>query len=300
MPDERAVKNDAVYKQAFNGVLVILGDAKRGQRIPSENVLGQQLAVSRTTVRKALQQLTERGLITPGPDRVVVSRPRAADHFPGAETIATSQHVERKFMEWMLRGDLKPGATINALELAKAFGVSTTALREFLNGFARYGLIEKRPNASWTFAGVTPQFAAELFDVREMFEIQGARAFIGLPEDHPAWIELALLKAEHLALTRDIDQRFQDFSELDARFHRLVFEASSNRFMRDFYDIMALIFHYHYQWNKAEERQRNARAIGEHLSYIDALFGRDWRRVEAQAKTHLKTARQTLLASLRF
>jgi DNA-binding GntR family transcriptional regulator len=294
------VKNDAVYKQAFNGVLAIISDVKRGQRIPSESMLGQQLAVSRTTVRKALQELTERGLISHGPDRVIISRPRAADRFPGAETIATSQHVERKFMEWMLRDDLRPGAAINVLELARSFGVSTTALREFLNGFARYGLIEKRPNASWTFAGITAQFAAELFDVREMFEIKGARAFIGLPDDHPAWLELAQLQAEHLVLAGDIEQRFQDFSGLDARFHRLVFEASSNRFMRDFYDIMALIFHYHYQWNKSQERQRNATAIREHLSYIDALTSRDWRRVETQAKAHLRTARQTLLASLRF
>jgi DNA-binding GntR family transcriptional regulator len=293
------VKNDAVYKQAFNGTLAIIGGVKRGQRIPSENALSERLAVSRTTVRKALHELTERGLISAGPNRIVVSPPRAVDRFPGSETIATSAHVERRFMEWMLRGDLRAGATINVLELARSFGVSTTALREFLNGFARYGLIEKRPNASWTFAGVTAQFASELFDVREMFEMRSARAFIGLPRDDPAWSELARLQAEHKALAREIDQRYSDFSELDARFHRLVFEASSNRFMRDFYDIMALIFHYHYQWNKAEERQRNATAIREHLVYIDALFGRTWRDVEAAARAHLKTARQTLHASLR-
>jgi len=293
------MKSDAVYKQAFNDALAIIGVVKRGERIPSENTLSARLAVSRTTVRKALSELTERGLISEGPNRVALARPRAADRFPGSETIATSEHVERKFMEWMLRGDLRPGATINMLELARSFGVSTTVLRDFLNGFARYGLIVRRPNASWTFAGMTAQFASELFDVREMFEMQGARAFIALPPEHFAWVELAKLRAEHEALSREIDQKFQDFSQLDARFHRLIFEASSNRFMRDFYDIMALIFHYHYQWNKAEERQRNARAIKEHLVYIDALDSRDWRNVEAAARAHLKTARRTLQASLR-
>jgi DNA-binding GntR family transcriptional regulator len=294
-----ALKSDAVYKQAFNDALTIIGGVKRGERIPSESVLSAHLAVSRTTVRKALSELTERGLISKGPNRIVVARPKAADRFPGSETIAASEHVERKFMEWMLRGDLRPGATINMLELARSFGVSTTVLRDFLNGFERYGLIEKRPNASWTFAGMTPQFASELFDVRELFEMRSARAFIGLRADHPAWTELAMLRTEHEALAREVDQKFQDFSQLDARFHRLIFEASSNRFMRDFYDIMALIFHYHYQWNKAEERQRNATAIKEHLVYIDALRSRDWRDVEAAAKAHLRTARRTLHASLR-
>lgn len=293
------MKNDAVYKQAFNGALSIISRVGRGERVPSENALSQELAVSRTTVRKALQELTDRGLISAGRDRVVVARPTLAEQFPGAETVATSQHVESKFMEWMLRGDLKGGAIINVLELARLFGVSTTALREFLNGFARYGLIEKRPNSSWLFKGITPDFAAELFAVREMFEINSAKAFIALPKGHVSWSELRELQREHQALTRDIDRRFQDFSELDARFHRLIFEASANRFMRDFYDIMAFIFHYHYQWNKAQERQRNATAIKEHMVYFDALMSRQWPRVEAAAKAHLKTARETLLSSIR-
>ena len=293
------MKSEAVYKQAFNSALAVISDVRRGHPIPSESALTERLEVSRTTVRKALQELTDRGLISDGPNRVLVTRPKAADRYPGSETVATSDHVKSKFMEWMVRGDVRAGTTINVLELARSFGVSTTALREFLNGFARYGLIEKRRNASWTFAGITPDFASELFDVREMFEMRGARAFIELPQEHPGWSVLRKLRAEHETLARHIDRRFHDFSELDARFHRLLFDASANRFIRDFYDIMALIFHYHYQWNKAEERQRNARAVEEHLAYIDALFSREWRRVDVAARAHLKTARQTLQLSLR-
>ena len=270
------MKNEAVYKQAFNHALVIISDVPRGRPIPSADVLSERLDVSRTTVSKALRELTERGLISAGPARVLVSRPKRGDRYPSSETIATAEQVERKFMEWMLQGDVRPGATISVLELAREFGVSTNALREFLSGFARYGLIEKRRNASWMFAGITAQFASELFDVREMFEMRGTRAFIELPSNDPAWSALTELKAEHQTLARQIGERFQDFSDLDARLHRLVFDASAIRFIRDFYDIMALIFHYHYQWNKAEERTRNARAIKEHLGYIDALFGRDW------------------------
>ena len=294
------MKSEAVYKQAFNETLGIISDVPRGRPIPSENALSERLEVSRTTVRKALQELTERGLISAGPARILVARPKVADRYPSSETIATADHVEHKFMEWMLRGDVRPGTAISVLDLARTFSVSTTALREFLNGFARYGLVEKRRNASWMFAGVTQKFASDLFDVREMFEMRGARAFIELPGDDPAWSELRKLKAEHKHLEREIGERFHDFSDLDARFHRLVFEASANRFIRDFYDIMALIFHYHYQWNKAEERSRNATAVKEHLGYIEALLSRDRERVDKAAGAHLRTARQTLLSSLRF
>ena len=71
-----------------------------------------------------------------------------------------------------------------------------------------------------------------------------------------------------------------------------------NRFITDFYDIIAIVFHYHYQWNKTHARQRNERAILEHLDYIDALKSRDPARIAETCRVHLNSARETLLASL--
>ena len=62
--------------------------------------------------------------------------------------------------------------------------------------------------------------------------------------------------------------------------------------------MISLIFHYHYQWNKIDERQRNEVALLEHLDYIEALFSRDPGRIEMACKSHLKSARKTLLASI--
>ena len=50
-------------------------------------------------------------------------------------------------MAWMLRDNTLPGTSINELDLARRFGVATTGIREVLNRFQRFGLIEKRPNA---------------------------------------------------------------------------------------------------------------------------------------------------------
>ena len=68
-----------------------------------------------------------------------------------------------------------------------------------------------------------------------------------------------------------------------------------NRFIDDFYDIITMIFHYHYQWNKRDERQRNEVAIREHLVYIEALFGRNVSMVELACRAHLASAKETLL-----
>ena len=293
------MKSDTVYKRAFNQVLEIVSAVPAGSPMPSENDLSSRIAVSRTTVRKVLRRLEERRIVeSQGAARVVLREPTERDPFPDAETVSASTRVESRFMEWMLRGDLAPGAAINALDLARQFGVSTTGVREFLNRFARFGLIERRPNARWVFKGFTDDFALELFDIRELFELRSALAFIQLPADSPLWVRLAAIRREHEDLLADIDRRFRDFSDLDNRFHRLVHDASYNRFIEDFYDIIALIFHYHYQWNKTLEKQRNRVAIVEHLDYIDALLSRDRARVEAACRRHLASARQTLLSSI--
>jgi DNA-binding GntR family transcriptional regulator len=201
-------------------------------------------------------------------------------------------------MEWMLRGDARPGTMLNELDLARQFGVATNSIREFLNRFQRFGLIQKRPSSGWVFQGFTTAFALELFEIREMFELRSARAFGTAPAGHVNWQELAALRSEHLALLADIDHRFHDFSALDSRFHRLINSAAPNRFIDSFYDIITLIFHYHYQWNKQDERKRNEAAIREHLTYIDALEGRNPAIIDLACRAHLASARETLIQSI--
>lgn len=292
------MKTDALFKRAFNDAIIVVGRLEDGGALPTENALAAELGVSRTTVRKVLSALEDQGVIQgTARNRTVRVRGRVATPFPDSETVPVSEQVERYFMEWMLRDNARPGEVINELELARQFGVATTAIREFLNGFQRFGLIEKRPGGGWLLQGFTISFALELFEIREMFELRSAHAFAALPATSPLWHELDTLRARHVALLDEIDQRYNDFSELDSRFHRLINSASPNRFIDGFYDIITLIFHYHYQWTKHDERQRNEIAIGEHLTYIDALRSRIPAVVELACRTHLTSARQTLIRS---
>jgi DNA-binding GntR family transcriptional regulator len=293
------VKSDAVYKRTLNGVLDRLAQLAPGAPLESEKKMTEIFDVSRSTVHKVLSGLAEKGIISYETRRPTLSRrPCKNDYFPPAETIATSDRVEKQFKEWMLRGDRKPGDAINELELARAFKASTSAIREYLNRFVRFGLVEKRPQSGWVFRGFTAEFALELFEVRELFELRSAAAFARQPVDAPAWKTLKDIEAEHRVLLPQIKQRYHDFSDLDERFHRLVNDASQNRFMVGFQDIISLIFHYHYQWRKVDERERNEAAIREHLDYIEALFTRDPERIEAACRRHLGSARKTLLASI--
>ena len=290
------MKTDTVFKRAFNDALDFISEQGHGQPLPSESALSLQLGVSRTTVRKVLATLSDRGIVAgDGSARIVLPPAGPIERFPDAEIVPLSAQVEKRFMEWMLRDNTRPGTAINELDLGRKFGVATSSIREFLNRFQRFGLIEKRPNAGWVFKGFTVTFALELFEIREMFELRSARSFTALPPNSPLWRQLEALRVEHDVLLAEVDARFHDFSDLDSRFHRLVNAAAPNRFIDSFYDIITLIFHYHYQWNKRDERARNAVAIREHLDYIDALLGGDVALVENACRAHLASARDTLI-----
>ncbi|MBE7183458.1 MAG: GntR family transcriptional regulator [Methylobacterium mesophilicum] len=289
-------RQNNVLKQAYNAALATL---EHGATLPSEPELGARLGVSRTTVRSVLARMSDEGLILwDKRDKRVLRAPRPADYFPTEETDSLAEVVERAFMRRLVDGALEPGMQINELELARAIGVGTSSVREFLIRFSRFGLIEKRPNSHWVLKGFTPSFALELAEIREMFELRSAQAFVALPKTDPIWAELARIEADHLALRGVIDTEFKRFSALDERFHRLIHTASLNRFIADFYDVIAMVFHHHYQWNKAGERARNGAAIDEHLAYIAALRAGDPDAVDRACRAHLASARKTMLESM--
>ncbi|MBY5392525.1 GntR family transcriptional regulator [Rhizobium leguminosarum] len=293
------MRTDTTFKRAFNDMIDIIRTLDLGAELPSENALRTHLGVSRTTVRKVLAGMSARGIIiSEAHKRIIREQPRQKERYPKKETLAISEQVETSFMEWMLRGDACPGTEINETELARKFGVATTIVREFLNRFQKYGLIEKRQNAGWVFKGFTASFALELFEIREMFEMRSARLFAALPYGSPVWKQIQSMRAAHLELLADIDARFQDFSELDSRFHRLITAVAPNRFIESFQDVITMVFHYHYQWNKRDERARNEVAIREHLALIEALESRNIALIDRACRLHLTSARETLLHSI--
>jgi DNA-binding GntR family transcriptional regulator len=293
------MKSDTLFKRAFNAATDLFAGFEDGQDLPSETALSASLQVSRTTVRKIISELTERGAITgEAKSRSIRRRRNGLRKFPEAETVPTADQVEGRFMEWMLRDDTPPGTVINELDLARRFGVATTSIREFLNRFQRFGLIERQPHVGWVLKGFTLDFALELFEIREMFEVRSALRFATMPTNSPVWHDMEALRLEHLDLLQQVDRRFHDFSDLDSRFHRLVNSAAPNRFIDSFYDVMSLVFHYHYQWNKRDERQRNEVALREHLAFIGALQKRKPALIERACRVHLASAKETMIRSI--
>ncbi len=202
-------------------------------------------------------------------------------------------------VDWVLRFDVPAGTPLNVAQLAKQFSVPPHSLQEFLSGLSHFGLVERRPRGGWRLLGFTPDYAVELTEFRMVLEMNAVRALATLPQSHPVWAQLTALRADHVALLQRIETDFHDFSKLDEQFHGTINSVVRNRFVEEFQKVISLIFHYHYQWDKKRERQRNETAIREHLTILDALQRHDGAAAEAAARAHLLTSKETLLASLR-
>ena len=228
------MKTDTVFKRAFNDALDIVSRLGEGEALPSENTLSARLGVSRTTVRKIIANLAAQKAVTgAGRQRTVRSPQNSLRRFPAAETISASAQVEKRFMEWMLRDNARPGTTINELELARQFGVATTGIREFLNRFQAFGLIEKRRLRVGCSRGSRPALRLSCSRSGKCSNCDRPTPLRDCRRPQSSAADRSV-HDEHVSLLQEIDRRYHDFSDLDNRFHHLVNSAVPNRFIDSF------------------------------------------------------------------
>lgn len=293
-------RTDERFRAAYNALLQICAPMQPGAHLPAELALSQELDVSRTVIRAVLERLDGEGiLLWQGRQKILIRSPTPEDSLPLAGDAPSASELERQFLDWILRFDVKPGTALNVADLARRFRVPPHMLQEFLASFSRFGLVRRRSKGGWDLLGFTREFAVELSEFRLMLELNAVSHLLTLPPDHPIWSELEALQERHLRLAAEIDTRFHDFSLLDEAFHATLGSVVKNRFAAEFQKIIALIFHYHFQWDKTREQERNLAAIGEHLRLIAALQAGDRPAALAAAEEHLKTSKATLLQSLR-
>jgi DNA-binding GntR family transcriptional regulator len=293
-------RTDTRFRQAHNDLLDSLSGLGLGQPLTSEVQLAAQLGVSRTVVRAVIARLAETGILAVnGREKTLARPPRPKDTLPLREDYISRDSLEARFLDWVLRFDVPAGTALNVTQLARQFNVPPHLLQEFLASLGQSGLIERRPRGGWRLLGFTPDYAIELSDFRKVLELNAIRSLATLPRSHPIWADLTAIKAEHFDLLARIDVDFHDFSPLDGRFHTLINSVVRNRFVLEFQKVISLIFHYHYQWDKTMERNRNEAAIREHLHIIEALEQGQTEAALEAARAHLTTSKETLLSSLR-
>jgi DNA-binding GntR family transcriptional regulator len=141
-----------------------------------------------------------------------------------------SEQLRERIEERVVTGVYRPGTRLDETELAAAFGVSRTPIREALIQLAAAGVIEMRPRRGAIVARVTPQRLQEMFEVMAELEAMCARlAAASLTED-----ERAQLVAAHQACAACVDAADPDgYYRVNEAFHQTLYLLSHNGFLSE-------------------------------------------------------------------
>ncbi|HDS6012957.1 GntR family transcriptional regulator [Klebsiella variicola] len=288
-----------------NVINQVINDMARGfipSPLPSQSALAEMYNISRTTVRHILCHLCERGVLSQvNHDYQILRQPEVQDGFDGSSASLTEQNrlFEQAFFTMINQCQLRAGERFSELQLARAAGVSPVVVREFLLKFSRYNLIESEKRGQWNMKKFEQSWAEQLFELREMLETHALQHFLNLPDSDARWLQAKTLLERHRTLRDSIGNSFRMFSQLDRDFHSLLLSAADNIFFNQSLEIISVIFHFHYQWDESDLKQRNIIAIDEHMTILSALICRSDLDANLALRNHLNSAKQSMINSLK-
>lgn len=148
-------------------------------------------------------------------------------HFSGSHLSGThlSEQLLEAIEERIVIGEYPPGARLDEVELAEAFGVSRTPIREALIRLETVRMIEKVPRKGWVVAPFSPRRLMEMFEF--MAELEALCARFAAARATPFQLQGLLAAHEACRSVKDPDAYYR----ANEVFHQTLYEASGNEFL---------------------------------------------------------------------
>ena len=128
----------------------------------------------------------------------------------------------------MLAGQIKPGAVLSEIELARRWGISRAPIREAIRQLEQENLVRASHHRSATVVGITAASVRDIYEVRVVLESLSARLVAERAED----AEMAELKRLADAVEESHGARdYRSAIAADDEFHRKLAYASRNRIL---------------------------------------------------------------------
>ena len=193
----------------------------------------------------------------------------------------------------ILSGELKPGERLMEIHLANRLGVSRTPIREAIRKLELEGLVKIIPNKGAYVTGITRKDVADIYKIRSMLEGMCARwATKYITEKQIEELEEVLLLSE-FHLRKRSDEQADQVTELDGKFHRILYEASNSRILEH----VLSDFHKYVQMARAKsvgEKNRAEKSIQEHREILEAIQKHDGELAERLANRHILNVMKNL------
>jgi DNA-binding GntR family transcriptional regulator len=189
----------------------------------------------------------------------------------------------------ILGGRFVPGSRLNELRLANELALSRGPIREALRTLEREGLVVSLPNRGSFVARVTPDYMAEILDLREIVEPAAYRRSFARRSHGLAAPLLQALNEMRRAAGEDLGA----VSALHADFHGVLYREAPGRLLAETWERLEVpvrIFHQDDPWTP----DRAARYVEVHRQLADVLIAGDVDEGCAAIVAHLRAARSEL------
>jgi len=191
----------------------------------------------------------------------------------------------KRLREDILRGVYPPKAALRLQELADRFGTSLMPVRESLHRLAAEGLVVTHPRKGASVAEFDAAEALEICQLRSMLMAHAAR--LATPRLTQPDIEELRSATEGIdTVLKEQPLRFEDYLELNERFHRLICERSGNRHLMKIlrgYDALGRVAMYRFFQSPGDLGRFNS----EHWEMLEAFAQRDAGQAEMLVARHM-------------
>ena len=222
-----------------------------------------------------------------------------------------SLHVQvaREIARSILSGKLPQGSIIpGEMALCEQFGVSRTALREAVKLLTSKGLLESRPKigtrvvnrAYWTFLdsqligwmeGLTDldHFCFQFLGLRRAIEPE-ACALAAKFATAEQRIQLSEIFQQMVGIAGEKEFNQKRWTDIDTKFHSLIFNATGNDFYLPFGNILTTMF-VNFIVHSSEE---GSTCIEEHRQIYEAIMAGNSEKARQASANHLQEAKHRL------
>jgi DNA-binding GntR family transcriptional regulator len=199
---------------------------------------------------------------------------------PSLARRALYEDVAERLRAQIFARELEPGAWIDEMKLAAAYGISRTPLREALKVLAVEGLVTMKPRRGAYVADMSRDDVAQIYHLLALLESDAA----GEVARHASEAQIAGLRALHDRLEKQVRQR-DAFFATNEQFHLALLDAAGNRWrtqiVTDLRKVMKLNRHH-----SLFKQGRLADSLAEHRALMAALEARQPERATRLMQAH--------------
>lgn len=195
-------------------------------------------------------------------------RQAAAERDDLAEDNGSS--IYERLRDDIIHGRVKANERLKVAELASRMGTSTNPVREALQQLRGEGFVIMTPNRGARVRPIDEEFVRDICEIEVLIEPALTRWFVGIATKHDVE-ELERLQAEIEALNFGDELKH---SNLDLRFHQLMYDQHYNRHAVDLW-----VRHRHILWAISRgfptSLSRQSNVLDEHRELIACIKAQD-------------------------